>query len=483
MPTDWYRCRVCGTAIPESSSGQKASPYRALIVVVAGLVGFAVLVMPIWLWRQGYIEGHSAKIVGDENQATNVRFRDQTVADEVTEAGKQTHEALQELNRLNLESSTTDLTKRIDQLPAILAAIDRYEQGVARLQADTQKALNEKQYSSEKDGHKLETMLTVLEVREKICAVQRRVSDKFLLAKTNPYLIGGRGMLLETMLGEYIEEMNSEIDYLNGEAADLLRIEEEDPGAAPAVAPGVLEVGEFSESYTSARAHGRPYALAPPGTPPTSDPAGTSRGFIVTPDGIAIIKLGELVHNSHIQVRLADRRLFTVIYVLAFDPENDIAAVRLGRPVSEFANWPDDLPSLSLEQEGATHAADALAIQLEKYRVSVSLAQDTPSASPGTFLLNDIPRADKTVLNVDYCGAPVVTSAGDVMGSLCARQQFYPPSRGKPSRPDLPAHTPVVSANAIRALLNQDLGMEPGRFLAYMMKEHPDVCSRYAFYF
>jgi len=445
------------------------------MVVVAGLIGFAVIVLPIWLWRQGYIEGHSAKIVGDENQATNVRFREQAVADEITEAGKQTHVALQELNRLNLdESSATDLAKRTDQVPAIVAAVDRYEQGLARLQADTQKALDENQYSSEKDGHKLETMLTVLEIRKKICAVERRVADKFLLAKTNPKQFGA--VMWETELSEYVEEMNSEIDYLNHQGAELLRIEEENPGAVPAVAPGVLEVGEFSESYIRDPSHGHSYAL--PGTSPTRDPAGTSRGFIVTPDGIAIVKLGVLLQGNRIQVRLADRRLYRVIYVLAFDMENDIAAVRLGRPVSEFANWPDDLPSLSLEQEGAAHHADALAIQLEKYRVNVSMAQETPSSSPGTFLLNDIPRADKTVLNVDYCGAPVVNSAGDVMGSLCSRQQFYPPSKGKP---DLSGHTPVASANAIRALLSQDLGMEPGRFLTYMMKEHADVTGRYAF--
>jgi hypothetical protein len=474
VPADWYRCRVCGTVIPESRSGQKVSPYRALIVVLAGLIGFAVLVLPIWLWRQGYLEGHSAKIVSDENQPTNVRFREQAVADEVTEAGKQTHEALQELNRLNLESSTTDFAKRIDQIPAIVAALDRYERGIARLQADTQKALDENQYSSKKDGHKLETMLTVLEIRKKICAVERRVADKFLLAKTNPRQFGG--VMSETELSEYVEEMNSEINYRNRQSAELLRIEEENPGAAPAAAPGVLEVGEFSESYIRGPAHGHSYAL--PGTPLTSDPAGTSRGFIVTPDGIAIVKLGELIRGSRIQVRLADRRLYRVIYVLAFDTENDIAAVRLGRPVSEFANWPDDLPSMSLEQEGAAHPVDSLAIQLEKYRVNVSLAQDTPPASPGTFLLNEIPRADRIVLNVAYCGAPVVNSAGDVIGSLCSRQQFYPPSKGKPN---LPARTPVVSANAIRALLNQDLGMEPGSFSSYMLKEHPDVWGRYAF--
>jgi S1-C subfamily serine protease len=480
VPAEWTACRVCGTAIAEPSGGQSSSPNRALIAVIAGVIVVVAAVIVMGLSKQGYIGGHSAKIVSEEDRATNVRFHEQAVAVEITDAGKQEHAALQELNRLNLESSVTDLAKRTEQIPAIVAAIDKYEAGLGRLRADAQKALDEKQYSSEKDGHKLETMLTVMGVRKKICSVQRRVADKFLLAKTNAYQVGGRGQTYYSVLEEYVEEMNSEIDYLNHEADELLRIEEENPGATPVVVPGVLEVGEFTESYMNAHGRGPLSALPPPGTTPATDPKGTSRGFVITPDGIAVIRLEPLLHNSRIQVRLADRRLFTVIYVLAFDAENDIAVVRLGRPVAEFANWPEDLPSFSLEQEGAAHAGDSAAIQLENYRVNVSLIPDATPGRMDTILLNGTPVADKIALNVNYCGAPVVNPAGDVIGTLCARSQFYNASKPKPN---LPEHTPVVPAGVIRILLTQDLGMEPGRFLAYMLKEHPETTSRYAFHY
>ena len=238
VPADWQTCRVCGTAIAHagkeqnSAAGQGApiagrdgtgetvakalwrttSP-RAILVVILGVAGFLAIALTIWISRQGYAGGHIARIGSEENQPLSLRFHDQATADEFGAAGTQVQVALAELNRLNREASP-EVEKRYEQIPAILAAVDRYEEALGKMQAVVQKALDEKYYMGEKDRHKLEVILTVLEIRKKVSGVDRRMGEKILLAKDHPEQISGGGVNFKIALREFVEEMYYKEDRL-----------------------------------------------------------------------------------------------------------------------------------------------------------------------------------------------------------------------------------------------------------------------------
>ena len=427
------------------------------------LVAMVVLGAPIWMWRQGVIGSTVATFIGDKDEQTSIRFHDKALADEITAASQQMHMTLWEVNKL-VAGGSIDLTKRRAEGPAVRAALEQYEKAIARMHADADKALDER---------RLEALQEVLDMRKKVADAHGKILDQIDQNDPEaPYMVGSRGERPIVDLREYAEDMNSEIDYLNKQAAEKLKnIGEETSPKTNELAPAVFEVGEFSESYNQAR---RPAWSPIPPAQSFLPPMAFSHGFIVTPDGIAVMRLGPLMAGPRIQLRLADGRLFTVIYVLAYDVDHDIAIVRIGRPFKEFGNWPDELPNLSLEHEGAARADGSAAIRMEKAVVKANLIPETTLTAPGIFFMNGINDA-AAPLDMHACGAPVVNTAGDVIGELCSQWRVYPWASQVPK---LQSPTPVVSASVILELLKTDLGMEPKQFNDFMTKRFPEAIPK-----
>ena len=396
------------------------------------MVGFALAILPIWLWRQGYISAHGSNFFNEGGDPTDVRFHDQAVADRFTADGKQIHADLEKMNTL-LRAAPKDLKLRIQQQGATVAAINQDEQSVDQARADIQTALDNKQYATQRDRRKLEDLLKIFEIRKKVADVHLHLDD-----------------------------MNSDIRYLNIQAADMLKRmgEEMKPEASPP--PPVFEVGAFSEGYGVENA-GPPDKMGMKPLYTKENPLVMSHGFVLTSDGIAVIKLSSLLTEPRLQVRFADGRLYTVNTILSYNLERDIAIVRLGRPFSEQANFPDELPSFSLEVEGVPRPAGGIAIQTLKERLK---ADSAGAANPNadTFAMSFTQPANPLVMR--SCGLPVVNSENQVIGVLCAKTSYYPKLT---ELPQIPSPAEVVSSNVLRTLLAQDQGLRPNAFF-YSMK-------------
>jgi hypothetical protein len=431
-------------------------------------VGFTLAMLPIWLWRQGYIAAHGSNFFTEGGDPTHVRFRDQAVADKFTADGRQIHQDLEKMNTL-LRTAPTDLKLRIRQMDATITAINQYEKSVEQARTDVQSALEGKQYASRRDRRKLEDLLKIFDIRKKVADVHLRLAGRIISANGASWTMDARGMYFQGALQEYIDDMNSDIRYLNQQAAEIIKhMGEQAKPEAPA--PPVLEVGSFSEAYG--------VAAAPPPDKVGSRPSYTkenplilSHGFLLTSDGIAVIRLGSLLTQTPLQVRLADGRLYTVNSILSYDVDHDLAMVRLGRPFAEPANWPDELPSLALEVEGVPRPSGAIGIQTKKERLNADAPVNAGiDAGMFTVIFTEPPGGEP--LTMRACGLPVVNSEGQVIGVLCGKSPYSP----KMTRlPQIPLPAPGVSSSVLRTMFAQNQGLQPNDFFYYMKKNNPDA--------
>lgn len=75
---------------------------------------------------------------------------------------------------------------------------------------------------------------------------------------------------------------------------------------------------------------------------------GQGSGFILSGDGLAASNFHVLSKAYRAEAELGDGRLFHVLRITAFDPNQDLVLFRLGRRIGEQIDWPHDLAALTL---------------------------------------------------------------------------------------------------------------------------------------
>lgn len=178
-------------------------------------------------------------------------------------------------------------------------------------------------------------------------------------------------------------------------------------------------------------------------------------GFVIDPAGVVVTNLHVVAAMDVIRVKLLDGTTIAVDEIVAFDPEHDLALLRVARPTP--------LPALQLGDSAQVAAGDpVLAIGnplgVLDYTVSDGLISSVRQLAPGLTLLQI-----SAPISQGSSGGPLFNAAGEVIGvSTAVFTEGQNLNFGVPS-------------NDVAALAKRPRPMAVGEFAALTRPRAPEI--------
>jgi len=141
---------------------------------------------------------------------------------------------------------------------------------------------------------------------------------------------------------------------------------------------------------------------------------GQGSGFILTADGLAVTNFHVLSKAYRAEAELGNGRLFHVLRIRAFDPNQDVALFQLGRQVGRNIEWPTDLPALVLGNSTDVRVGDRIATITSPEGLSSSVTDGLVSAIRSLGALRFLQVT--APISPGSSGGPIFDMRGRVIG-------------------------------------------------------------------